>query len=119
MPFSANFVKVTLLDGKLLVEGLSDPDNVNRIDSMEIAIDTVAHAEGNGNGNGTPLQTVSVDEFAGSGDWVVEVDYENGSAPAVGTSMLVAGATVLSPPQDPGGATDSPFFWFQTLPVEQ
>ena len=117
MPFSANFVKVTLRDSTLLVEGLSDPDNVNRIDSMQIAIDTVAHASGNG--NGTQLRTVTVDQFAGSGDWVVEVDYPNGSAPAVGTSMLVAGATVLNPAQDADGATDSPFFWFQTLPVEQ
>jgi hypothetical protein len=118
MPFSANFVKVTLRDSSLLVEGLSDPDNVNRIASMQIAVDTVEHASGNGNGNGTPLRTVTVDQFEGSGDWVVEVAYENGSAPAVGTSMLVAGATVLNPPQDAGGATDSPFFWFQTLPVE-
>jgi hypothetical protein len=115
MPFSANFVKVTLSDSKLLVEGLSDPNNVNRIDSMQIAIDTVAHA--GGNGNGTHMQTVSVDAIEGSGDWVVEVQYPNG-APAVGTSMLVAGATVLSPSQDSNGVTDSPFFWFQTLPVE-
>jgi hypothetical protein len=84
---------------------------------MQIAIDTVEHA-GNGNGNGTPLRSVSVDEFAGSGDWVVEVDYPNGSAPAVGTRMFVAGATLLSPTQDSNGVTDSPFFWFQTLPVE-
>jgi len=117
MPFSANFVKVTAREGKLLVEGLSDPTNVNRIDSMQIAIDTVSHA--GGNGNGTHLQTVSVDAIEGSGDWVVEVQYPNGSTPAVGTSMLVAGATVLSPAQDANGATDSPFFWFQTLPVVQ
>jgi glycosyltransferase A (GT-A) superfamily protein (DUF2064 family) len=116
MPFSANFVKITLLDGKLLVEGLSDPDDVNRIDSMQIAIDTVSHAGGNGNGD--HMQAVSVDAFDGSGDWVVEVEYDNGSAPAVGTSMLVAGATVLTPPQGSQEATDSPFFWFQTLPVE-
>ena len=44
MPFSANFVKVTAREGKLLVEGLSDPNNVNRIDSMQIAIDTVSHS---------------------------------------------------------------------------
>jgi hypothetical protein len=117
MPFSANFVKITSRDGKLLIEGLSDPDNVNRIDSMQIAIDTVGHA--GGNGNGTHMQTVSVDAFEGSGDWVVEVSYPNGSTPAVGTSMLVAGATVLNPSQDSSGVTDSPFFWFQTLPVEQ
>jgi hypothetical protein len=117
MPFSANFVKVTRSGTKLLVEGLSDPNNVNRIDSMQIAIDTVAHA--GGNGNGTQLQTVSVDAIEGSGDWVVEVNYSNGSTPAVGTSMFVAGATVLNPPQDSNGATDSPFFWFQTLPVVQ
>jgi hypothetical protein len=118
MPFSANFVKVTRRDSTLLVEGLSDPGNVNRIDSMQIAIDTVDHA-GSGNGNGTQLRSVSVDEFAGSGDWVVEVDYPNGSAPAVGTRMFVAGATVLNPAQDADGAPDSPFIWFQTLPVEQ
>jgi hypothetical protein len=117
MPFSANFVKVTLRDSTLLVEGLSDPDNVNRIDSMQIAIDTVAHA--GSTGNGAPMRTVTVDQFAGSGDWVVEVDYPNGSVPAVGTSMFVAGATVLSPAQDANGTADSPFFWFQTLPVEQ
>ncbi len=116
MPFSANFVKITLLDGKLLVEGLSGPGDVNRINSMQIAIDTVSHA--GGNGNGERMRTVSVDSFEGSGDWVVEVEYDNGSAPAVGTSMVVAGATVLTPPQDSDGATDSPFFWFQTLPVE-
>ena len=115
MPFSANFTKITARDGKLLVEGLSDPNNVNRIDSMQIAIDTVSHA--GGNGNGTQMQTVSVDAFEGSGDWVVEVQYPNG-APPVGTSMLVAGATLLSPTQDSNGVTDSPFFWFQTLPVE-
>jgi hypothetical protein len=115
MPFSANFTKITARDGKLLVEGLSDPHNVNRIDSMQIAIDTVSHADGNG--NGTPMQTVSVDTFEGSGDWVVEVQYPNG-APSVGTNMLVAGATLLSPTQDSNGVTDSPFFWFQTLPVE-
>jgi hypothetical protein len=117
MPFSANFVKITSHNGKLLVEGLSDPNNLNRIDSMEIAIDTVAHA--GGNGNGTQMQKVSVDQFEGSGDWVVEVNYPSGSLPAVGTSMLVAGATVLSPSQDSNGVTDSPFFWFQTLPVQQ
>ena len=116
MPFSANFVKITARDGKLLVEGLSDPNNVNRIVSMEIAIDMLANAGSNG---GTPMRTVTVDQFAGSGDWVVEVDYQNGSAPAVGTSMFVAGAAVLNPAQDAGGTTDSPFFWFQTLPVEQ
>jgi hypothetical protein len=33
--------------------------------------------------------------------------------------MFVAGATVLNPAQDSNGTTDSPFFWFQTLPVEQ
>ena len=115
MPFSANFVKITSRDGKLLVEGLSDPSNVNRIEAMEIAIDTTDHAGSNG---GTPMRTVSVDHFEGSGDWVVEVDYPNGSAPAVGTSMFVAGATVLNPAQDANGTADSPFFWFQTLPVE-
>ena len=117
MPFSANFVKVTRSGTKLLVEGLSDPNNVNRIDSMQIAIDSVAHA--GGNGNGTHMQTVSVDAFEGSGDWVVEVNYTNGDTPAVGTNMLVAGATVLNPSQDSNGVTDSPFFWFQTLPVVQ
>ena len=117
MPFSANFTTITAASGKLLVEGLSDPNNVNRIDSMQIAIDTVAHA--GSNGNGTHMQTVSVDAFEGSGDWVVEVSYPSGTTPAVGTSMLVAGATVLNPAQDSNGATDSPFFWFQTLPVEQ
>jgi hypothetical protein len=116
MPFSANFVKVTRSGSTLLVEGLSDPDNVNRIDSMQIAIDTVGHA--GGEGGGTQLRTVSVDAIEGSGDWVVEVSYDNGDTPAVGTSMLVAGATVLSPAQDADGATDSPFFWFQTLPVQ-
>jgi hypothetical protein len=116
MPFSANFVKITLRDSKLLVEGLSDPDNVNRIDSMQVAIDTVNHA--GGNVNGTRMQSVSVDAIEGSGDWVAEVAYPNGSAPAVGTSMLVAGATLLKPSQDADAATDSPFFWFQTLPVE-
>ncbi len=116
MPFSANFVKVTRSGSALLVEGLSDPNDVNRIDSMQIAIDTVGHA--GGNGDGTHLRTVSVDAIEGSGDWVVEVSYDNGDTPAVGTSMLVAGATVLNPPQDSNGATDSPFFWFQTLPVE-
>ena len=115
MPFSANFVKITAASGKLLVEGLSDPNNVNRIDSMQIAIDTVSHA--GGNGNGTHMQTVSVDAIEGSGDWVVEVQYPNG-VPSVGTNMLVAGATVLSPGQDSNGVADSPFFWFQTLPVE-
>ncbi len=114
MPFSANFVKVTLRDGSLLVEGRSDPDNVNRISSMEVAIDTVSHV----NGGGTALPAVSVSAFEGSGDWVAEFQYENGSAPAVGTSMLIAGATILTPPQDAGGTTDSPFIWFQTLPVE-
>ena len=117
MPFSANFVKVTRSNTKLLVEGLSDPNNVNRIDSMQIAINTVGEA--GGNGNGTHMRTVSVDAIEGSGDWVVEVPYDNASTPAVGTSMLVAGATVLNPAQDANGATDSPFFWFQTLPVEQ
>ena len=117
MPFSANFVKITRSSSKLLVEGLSDPNNVNRIDSMEIAINPVGEA--GGNGNGTHMRTVSVDAIEGSGDWVVEVNYSNGSTPAVGTSMLVAGATVLSPSQDSNGVTDSPFFWFQTLPVEQ
>jgi hypothetical protein len=115
MPFSANFTKITASNGKLLVEGLSDSNNVNRIDSMQIAIDTVAHA--GSNGNGTHMQTVSVDAFEGSGDWVVEVSYPNGT-PAVGTSMFVAGATVLSPTQDSNGVTDSPFFWFQTLQVQ-
>src|SRR5262245_18854354 len=110
MPFSANFVKITRSGTTLLVEGLSDPNNVNRIDSMQIAIDTVAHA--GSNGNGTHMQTVSVDAIEGSGDWVVEVNYSNGNTPAVGTSMFVAGATVLSPTQDSNGVTDSPFFWF-------
>jgi hypothetical protein len=117
MPFSANFVKITSRDGKLLVEGLSDANDVNRIDSMKIAIDSVSHASGNG--NGTQMQTVTVDSIEGSGDWVVEVSYPNGSTPAVDTNMLVAGATVLAPPQDANEATDSPFIWFQTLPVEQ
>jgi hypothetical protein len=113
MPFSANFVKITSRDGKLLVEGLSDADDVNRIDSMQIAIDAIGHANGNG---GTQMQAVPVGDIEGSGDWVVEVSYPNGSSPAVGTSMLVAGATTFKPSN---GATDSPFFWFQTLPVEQ
>jgi hypothetical protein len=116
MPFSANFVKITRSSSKLLVEGLSDPNNVNRIDSMQIAIDTVAHA--GGSGNGTHMRTVSVDAIEGSGDWVVEVNYTNGDTPAVGTSMLVAGSAVLNPAHDSNGTTDSPFFWFQTLPVE-
>ncbi len=82
---------------------------------MEVAIDSVANA--NGGGTAT-LRAVSVTAFQGSGDWVAEFEYANGSAPPVGTSMLVAGATILTPPQDAGGTTDSPFFWFQTLPVE-
>ena len=116
MPFSANFTKITRSGTKLLIEGLSDPNNVNRIDSMQVAVDTVSHA--GSNGNGQHMQTVSVDAFEGSGDWVVEVNYTNGDTPAVGTSMLVAGATLLNPTQDSNGVTDSPFFWFQTLPVE-
>jgi hypothetical protein len=117
MPFSANFVKITLRDGALLVEGQSEQDEVDRITSMQVAIDTVSHA--NGGGNGSQMQTVPVGDIQGSGDWVVTITYDNDTAPEVGTSMLVAGATVLTPDHDGDGTTDSPFIWFQTLPVEQ
>ena len=116
MPFSANFVKVTLRnDGKVLaVEGTTDAKELHRLRDMHVAVTraedlTGAAAPG-------PLRTVPVDHARNAEDWVVRIP--QAAPPAAGTSVLVVGAATLDPDKDARGKKDSPFFWAQILPVQ-
>jgi hypothetical protein len=120
MPFSANFVKVTLRNAagrdSLVVEGKSDAipaGDLDRVVSMHVAVarpDELAGVEDGTAAAPIALRNAPVTSAAGAEDWSATIPLDPG-APEAGTNVLVIGVAVL---KDPDDSTS----WAQSIEIE-